>query len=116
MKQRASAKDAISSLEVNALLPHRLAELCLAAGARLVHMSTDCVFSGLKGHYVETDPSDAQDLYGRTKLLGEVNEPHCLTLRTSIIGIELARRASLMSGSCLGVGGSGAFAGPFTLV
>jgi dTDP-4-dehydrorhamnose reductase len=96
VKQRPSAKDAIASLEVNALLPHRLADLCRAAGARLIHLSTDCVFSGLKGRYVEGDPSDAQDLYGRTKYLGEVQEPHCLTLRTSIIGLELARNASLI--------------------
>lgn len=96
VKQRASAKEAIPSLEVNALFPHRLAQVCAAAGARMVHLSTDCVFSGQKGQYVETDAPDAKDLYGRTKLLGEVAEPHCLTLRTSIIGLELGRNASLI--------------------
>jgi len=96
VKQRATAKEAIPSLEVNALFPHRLAQVCAAAGARMVHLSTDCVFSGEKGRYVESDPPDARDLYGRTKLLGEVAEPHCLTLRTSIIGLELSRRASLV--------------------
>jgi dTDP-4-dehydrorhamnose reductase len=96
VKQRASAKEAIPSLEVNALFPHRLAQACRAAGARLVHLSTDCVFSGAKGGYTEQDVADAQDLYGRTKFLGEIHEPDCLTLRTSIIGLELSRRKSLV--------------------
>ena len=96
VKQRASAKESIPSLEINALFPHRLAEMCKAVGARLVHMSTDCVFSGRKGRYTEHDESDAEDLYGRTKFLGELHEPHCLTLRTSIIGRELSRRTGLV--------------------
>lgn len=96
VKQRASAKEAIPSLEINSLLPHRLAVLCRAAGARMVHLSTDCVFSGKKGMYTEDDPSDAEDLYGKSKYMGEVHEPHCLTLRTSIIGPELSRRKSLV--------------------
>jgi dTDP-4-dehydrorhamnose reductase len=96
VKQRATAKESIPSLEVNALFPHRLAELCLAAQARVVHLSTDCVFSGSKGSYVESDPPDPKDLYGRSKLLGEISEPHCLTLRTSIIGLELGRKTSLI--------------------
>jgi dTDP-4-dehydrorhamnose reductase len=96
VKQRPSAKEAIISLEVNALLPHRLSILCKMAAARLVHISTDCVFSGNKGMYAETDFSDAEDLYGRSKFLGEVAEPHCLTLRTSIIGPELSRKGSLL--------------------
>jgi dTDP-4-dehydrorhamnose reductase len=96
VKQRPTAKESIPSLEINALLPHRLAVLCQAAGARLIHLSTDCVFSGKKGGYLESDPSDAEDLYGRTKFLGEVHDPHCLTLRTSIIGRELSRKKSLL--------------------
>jgi dTDP-4-dehydrorhamnose reductase len=96
VKQRPIAAESIPSIEVNALFPHRLAEVCAAAGARLVQLSTDCVFSGAKGAYLETDRPDPQDLYGRTKLLGEVQEPHCLTLRTSIIGLEIARRTSLV--------------------
>ena len=89
VKQRPAAQDPIAALTVNALFPHRLARLCQAAGCRLVHLSTDCVFSGKKGMYTETDPSDAQDLYGRTKLLGEVDGPGCLTLRSSMVGREL---------------------------
>jgi dTDP-4-dehydrorhamnose reductase len=96
VKQRPAAHDHLPSIEVNALLPHRLAEVCAAAGARLVHLSTDCVFSGLQGRYVEGDPPDPKDLYGRTKLLGEVVAPHVLTLRTSIIGLELGRAGSLV--------------------
>jgi dTDP-4-dehydrorhamnose reductase len=96
VKQRPTAQEAIPSLEVNALFPHRLAQVCLAAGARMVHLSTDCVFSGSKGGYVESDAPDAKDLYGRTKFLGEIAEPHCLTLRTSIIGLELGRQTSLI--------------------
>lgn len=96
VKQRPIAKESIPSLEVNALFPHRLSEVCRAAGARLVHLSTDCVFSGRKGAYKEEDEADAADLYGRSKLLGELREPHCLTLRTSIIGLELSRKKSLV--------------------
>ena len=96
VKQRGTAKEAIPSLEINALLPHRLAVLCRAVGARLVHLSTDCVFSGRKGNYTEGDVADAEDLYGRTKLLGEVTDAGCITLRTSIIGLELSRRTGLI--------------------
>lgn len=96
VKQRPDAKESIPSLEINALLPHRLAVLCKGIGARLIHLSTDCVFSGKKGNYQETDPSDAEDLYGKTKFLGEVHDSNCLTLRTSIIGRELSRHKSLL--------------------
>lgn len=95
VKQRPDAKESIPSLEINALLPHRLALLCKGMGARLIHLSTDCVFSGRKGNYRESDPSDAEDLYGKTKYLGEVHDKNCLTLRTSIIGRELSRFTSL---------------------
>ena len=96
VKQRSTAKESIPSLEINSLFPHRLAGLCKAAGMRMVHMSTDCVFSGRKGRYRETDLSDAEDLYGRTKYLGEVHDSHCVTLRTSIIGKELSRKQGLL--------------------
>ncbi len=96
VKQREASTDVIQSLEVNALLPHRLAELCAANDARLIHISTDCVFSGSRGGYHEEDTPDATDLYGRTKLLGEVSGRGCLTLRSSIIGLELKGRQSLV--------------------
>lgn len=96
VKQLAEADDPLAALPVNALLPHRLARLAGLAGARLVHVSTDCVFSGSRGHYREADAPDAQDLYGRSKLLGEVDQPHAITLRTSIIGHELASAHGLV--------------------
>ena len=96
VKQQAAAKASIPSLEINALFPHRLALLCKAANARLVHLSTDCVFSGRVGNYVETDVADADDLYGKTKFLGEVHDDHCVTVRTSAIGVELSRKVGLL--------------------
>lgn len=96
VKQLADANDPLIALPINALLPHRLARLAQVAGARLVHMSTDCVFSGAKGNYVESDLPDAHDLYGRSKLLGEVDYPNAVTLRTSIIGHELTGNRSLI--------------------
>jgi len=89
IKQLADAEDPLRVIPINSLLPHRLAELCTLVGARLVHMSTDCVFSGEKGGYTECDPSDAKDIYGKSKFLGEVDYPYAITLRTSIIGHEL---------------------------
>lgn len=96
VKQLAAAQERIPSIEVNALFPHRLAAVCGRASARLIHVSTDCVFSGNQGMYRESDIPDASDLYGRTKLLGEVTSPRCLTLRTSIVGRELSRKTSLL--------------------
>lgn len=96
VKQRGEAKDPITALTVNSLFPHRLAALCHSAGARLIHLSTDCVFSGRSGQYRESDDPDAVDLYGRTKQLGEVSGPGLLTLRTSIIGRELGTSQGLV--------------------
>lgn len=96
IKQLPSAKDPMASLSLNALFPHRLARLCEASGSRLIHVSTDCVFRGDRGNYRESDTSDADDLYGRTKFLGELHGAHCLTLRTSVIGHELTNNVSLV--------------------
>lgn len=96
VKQRAEAGQAIPSIEINALFPHRMALLCAETGARFVHMSTDCVFSGQKGNYAEHDVPDATDIYGRSKLLGEVVNAPGITLRTSIIGHELTRKTGLL--------------------
>lgn len=96
VKQRKSAASPISTITVNALLPHRLIETCGKRDSRLIHFSTDCVFSGERGSYTEDDPTDATDLYGRTKALGEVGGRHALTIRTSIIGRELHNHAGLL--------------------
>jgi dTDP-4-dehydrorhamnose reductase len=96
VKQLAESDDPLQAIPVNSILPHRLARLCDAVGARLVHMSTDCVFSGTKGMYTEADFADANDLYGRSKFLGEVDYPNAITLRTSIIGHERDGARSLI--------------------
>jgi dTDP-4-dehydrorhamnose reductase len=96
VKQLAEANDPIVALPINAMLPHRLVRLCALANARLIHVSTDCVFNGSRGNYQEADISDAQDLYGKSKYLGEVAAPNAITLRTSIIGHELASAHGLV--------------------
>jgi dTDP-4-dehydrorhamnose reductase len=97
VKHLAAARDPMHAISINALLPHRLADLCALCGARLIHISTDCVFSGRQGNYQEDDHPDPQDLYGRSKLLGEVTDhAHVLTLRTSVIGRELTTRHGLI--------------------
>lgn len=96
VKQRTEATASIPSIAINALLPHRLAELAREWGGRVIHFSTDCVFSGLRGAYQEDDLTDATDLYGRTKALGEVSTSNALTLRTSMIGRELLEHRSLL--------------------
>jgi len=96
IKQLDAAKDPIMSIEINSLLPHRIANLCAKRGARLIHLSTDCVFAGRSGPYNEAAPTDAEDLYGRSKLLGEAAGSGCLTIRSSIVGRELRGRSSLI--------------------
>lgn len=96
VKQRQEAQQALPSIQVNALLPHQLAATCIAWGGRLIHISTDCVFNGRRGGYRETDSTDAEDLYGRSKALGETMAENALTLRTSIIGRELFHFQSLL--------------------
>jgi dTDP-4-dehydrorhamnose reductase len=102
IKQRAEAQSPIPSITINALLPHRIAEIMVGWAGQLIHFSTDCVFSGRQGHYSEADPSDAEDLYGRSKFLGEAKGPNALTLRTSIIGRELDHHKSLLDWFLLG--------------
>lgn len=97
IKHLADANDPLTALPINALLPHRLARLCELSGARLIHVSTDCVFSGRAGGYLESDISDAEDLYGKSKYIGELHDlPHAITLRTSIIGHELGSNHALV--------------------
>jgi dTDP-4-dehydrorhamnose reductase len=96
IKQFKEAHEYLPSITINALFPHRLTELARATGTQMIHVSTDCVFSGRKGSYTESDVPDAEDLYGRTKHLGEVTGPGCLTLRTSIVGRGLRRGPGLI--------------------
>ncbi|MGK5739558.1 dTDP-4-dehydrorhamnose reductase family protein [Micromonospora sp. URMC 103] len=96
IKQLPAVQDAVHTVSINALFPHLLARVCAEHGVRLIHVSTDCVFSGDRGSYVETDLPDPPDLYGRSKLLGEVAGASALTLRTSIVGHELTSNRSLL--------------------
>lgn len=96
VKKSLPAHSTKAMIEVNALFPHRLAKLCAFINAYLIHFSTDCVFSGNKGHYTEEDISDANDVYGRCKFLGEIHTNNCLTIRTSFIGPELLRKNNLI--------------------
>jgi dTDP-4-dehydrorhamnose reductase len=96
IKQRPDVQDAVPTVTLNALFPHLLADACARLGSRLVHVSTDCVFSGERGGYVEADRPDPADFYGRSKLLGETTAAPALTLRTSIIGHELTTKRSLL--------------------
>lgn len=97
VKQLAESRDPLVALPLNALFPHRLQRLCAVANARLVHISTDCVFSGDRGMYLESDRPDADDLYGVSKRLGEVDSANAVTLRTSVIGHELSGTRSLIN-------------------
>ena len=96
VKQRSEAKESIPSLEINSVLPHRLRLICASAGARLVQLSSDCVFNGRRGLYRQTDAGDAEDLYGLSKYLGEVAEAPAITIRLSTIGLELGRKHGLV--------------------
>lgn len=97
VKQSKKISDILKVISLNSLFPHYLAKLTAKYSARLVHISTDCVFSGSTGNYIEDDFPDAKDLYGRSKLLGEVSYSHTITLRTSIIGHELNSSKSLLN-------------------
>jgi len=98
IKQLNEANQVFQAIPLNSLLPHRLALLCKEAGSRLILVSTDCVFSGKKGKYKETDRADCNDLYGQSKFLGEItDEKHVLTIRTSIIGHEQRGGHSLVN-------------------
>ncbi|WP_150909701.1 dTDP-4-dehydrorhamnose reductase family protein [Marinobacter halotolerans] len=97
IKQVSDANNPLVALPINSMLPHRIADLCELSGSRLIHVSTDCVFSGKRGNYSESDISDAGDLYGKSKYIGEVTErASAVTLRTSIIGHELDSRYALL--------------------
>ncbi|MBC7946415.1 MAG: SDR family oxidoreductase [Chitinophagaceae bacterium] len=96
IKQLPIGNDPLTAITINAQLPHRISLICSSANARLIHISTDCVFDGQAGMYTESDTPSPTDLYGRTKILGEPTYPHCVTLRTSIIGHELKDKLGLV--------------------
>ena len=95
-KEILAKSDPLLMIPIYALLPHQLAKLCKVNNSRLIHISTDGIFSGSKGGYIESDPFDVQDLYGVTKFIGEVNDPHSISIRTSIIGHELQQKKGLL--------------------
>jgi dTDP-4-dehydrorhamnose reductase len=95
-KHRPEGNDAYLAIAMNALFPHRLSQLCRGFGTRLIHVSTDCVFSGETGGYTEASASDAPDVYGKSKFLGEVHDEGVITLRTSTIGHEFQTRFGLL--------------------
>ena len=107
-KHEPGGMDPLVAIPVNSLFPHRLYELCRQNGVRLIHISTDCVFSGTKGGYSEVDHPDARDIYGLSKFMGELNGPNCITIRTSTIGHERSSKNGLLewflaqSNSCCG--------------
>jgi dTDP-4-dehydrorhamnose reductase len=96
IKQHGISKQHVDAVSINSLLPHQIAAICDHYDAKFIHFSTDCVFLGEKGDYLESDMPDAQDLYGKSKCLGEVDYSPHLTLRTSIIGHELSSSVSLV--------------------
>jgi dTDP-4-dehydrorhamnose reductase len=93
---RPAPADPMRSILVHSVLPRRLLHLCGLSGARLIQIGSDGVFSGKRGAYTEDDVPDANDIYGISKLLGEVAAPHAITLRTSIIGHELQSGSGLL--------------------
>lgn len=95
-KHKAGASDPLIAVPINTIMPHKLAKLCSSLDSRLIHISTDCVFSGEKGGYAESDFADARDIYGKSKALGEVHSSNAITLRTSTIGHELNSKLGLL--------------------
>jgi len=96
-KERREGRTPLPAVEINTVFPHRLARLCRVAGIRMLHVSTDCVFSGRRGRYTEDDAPDPVDVHGMSKLLGEIHEAPAVTLRTSILGLApVGRRTGLV--------------------
>ena len=93
-------KDEINNLykviKINSLFPHQLANWAKVNNKRVIHFSTDCVFNGSTGNYTENSLTTAEDVYGRTKALGEINYSHTLTIRSSFIGQELFGKTELL--------------------
>lgn len=96
IKQLPSSKNVVQTLTLNSIFPHLISDIANRFNSRFITIGTDCVFDGKKGNYTEVDESNATDLYGRSKNLGEVIRDNCLTIRTSIIGRELETNHSLV--------------------
>ena len=96
IKQRDSIVSDIEMMVINGEFPHHLAQIANNHDTQVIHISTDCVFSGIKGSYLESDTPDPVDVYGKSKLLGELNDSDNLTLRTSHIGRELTVKKSFV--------------------
>lgn len=105
VKSRFEAVPTATAEFINGVFPGQLAQLCDRYGSRLIHVSTDCVFSGRQGNYTEQDPPDPIDAYGRTKQQGEPNNPSCLTIRSSFIGRECDTANGLVEWLCSQRGG-----------
>jgi dTDP-4-dehydrorhamnose reductase len=88
--------DPFKAIKINALFPHQLANWAKANNKRVIHFSTDCVFNGSTGNYTENSLTTAENIYGRTKALGEINYDHTLTIRSSFIGQELFGKTELL--------------------
>jgi len=98
IKQKDIGVNAVDAININGLFPHQLASLASKFKFKLILVSTDCVFNGHRGGYMENDPSDCHDIYGKSKYIGEIKDnTNVLTIRTSIIGIEYDSHLSLLS-------------------
>ena len=95
-KRKIEITNNMDVLKINSLFPHQLATWARETDARVIHFSTDCVFDGEFGNYSESSPTNAKDMYGRTKALGEINYNHTLTIRSSFIGQELFDKTELL--------------------
>ena len=94
IKPRVDELGTLNALQVNSVFPRLLANAAENLGMKMIHPTTDCVFSGKDGKYTETSPHDVTDIYGRTKSLGEPE--NCSVIRTSIIGEEVTGKRSLL--------------------
>jgi len=88
-------EDLTNNIYINAIFPRKLSDYCESKKVKLIHITTDCVFSGKDGNYSESSLHDCLDEYGKSKSLGEPN--NCMVIRTSIIGEEIHKNASLIS-------------------
>ena len=95
-KQNVNNEDEELIMQVNAFFPHILDQFCLKQDCKLIHLSTDCIFSGDEGFYSENDSADAKDLYGKSKYQGEIRSKNSITLRKSTLGLELENKHGLV--------------------